>query len=233
MSVNYEKRYQELKETFRLEYQAPPSLLHFLEKDVWQHTGLDSEKEIKVLELGCGAGSVFFENYSQPKITSVDLSPTALSYARENSNQENILFMQGEWGGDFPYFPEGEFDFILDAHCLHCLVEKEARVKALKQAYEVLKPGRWMGVEHMVSHSGMEFDAPYQLFNNTLYYAGEPQKYIPHSLEIEEEIKAAGFEIRYLRVFETLKIIPVSGRSQPLKSDPDLLRLLCTKTEGT
>lgn len=232
MSVNYEKRYQELKETFRLEYQAPPSLLHFLEKDVWKHTSLDPKSQLKILELGCGAGSVFIENYNEPTITSVDMAPTALEYARENTQQNNIIYMQGEWGGDFPYFPENEFDFILDAHCLHCMIENEQRAKALEQAYKVLKPGGWMGVEHMVSHSGMEFDAPYQLFNNTLYYAGEPQRYIPHSIEIEDEIKSAGFEIRYLRVFETLKIIPVSGRSTPLKSDPDLLRLLCIKAEG-
>lgn len=232
MSVNYEKRYQELKDTFRLEYKAPPSLLHFLEKDVWKHTSLDPQSQLKILELGCGAGSVFTENYNEPTITAVDMAPTALEYAREKTKQNNIIYMQGVWGGDFPYFPENEFDFILDTHCLHCMIEKEQRAKALEQAYKVLKPGGWMGVEHMVSHSGMEFDAPYQLFNNTLFYAGEPQRYIPHSIEIEDEIKAAGFEIRYLRVFETLKIIPVSGRSTPLKSDPDLLRLLCIKTEG-
>ena len=232
MSVNYEKRYQELKATFRLDYQAPPSLLHFLEKDVWKHTSLDPKSNLKILELGCGAGSTFTNNAKEPKITAVDLAPTALEYARENTEQNNIIYMQGEWGGDFPYFPENEFDFILDAHCLHCIVEKEQRTKALEQAYQVLKPGGWMGVEHMVSHSGMEFDAPYQFFHNTLFYAGEPQRYIPHSIEIEDEIKAAGFEIRYLRVFETLKIIPVTGRSTPLKSDPDLLRLLCIKMEG-
>ena len=79
MSVNYEKRYQELKETFRLEYQSPPSLLHFLEKDVWTHTGLNPESEIKILELGCGAGSLFNEKYKRPKVVSLDLAPTALS----------------------------------------------------------------------------------------------------------------------------------------------------------
>ncbi|MCO4794312.1 MAG: class I SAM-dependent methyltransferase [Bacteriovoracaceae bacterium] len=229
MTTDYEKRYQELKETHQLEYEYPPSLKHFLENDVIDHTKIDLSKELQILELGCGAGTLFNDNYENPKVTSIDVSPTALEYAREKTKNKNVIFLQGEWGGDFPYLTENSFDFAIDAHCLHCLIDKEKRVKALEQAYQAIKPGGWLGLEHMVSHSGMEFEPPYQFTGDVLYYAGEPQKFIPHSIEIEEEIKSVGFEIRYLRVFETLKIIPVSGRNTPLRSDPDLLRLLCTK----
>ena len=223
----YQAIYQEKARNNELVYKKPDSLIHFLEHDIYKSPFLDMSSKLKILEIGCGAGSVFNQQSNDKyQITAIDISEAAIFHAKKTSaGHINFKVMDIT---DFQREP-GEYDLLFDSHCLHCLTDQTSRVNFFKNASQLLKPGGMLTLEAMVNHSRMTFDDRFTYQDNILIETNKDIRFIPHSRELEEEVLRNGFEICYLRVFETLKIIPDSQRSEALASDPDVMRVMAKR----
>lgn len=94
---------------------------------------------LNILDLGCGnAKNSFYisEQGFDNKLTGIDISETALKYAKELVPHGN--FIKGNIGDTLP-FPDHSFDIILDITSSNSLSEKEREVY-LKEIERVLKP---------------------------------------------------------------------------------------------
>ncbi|MHB0802714.1 class I SAM-dependent methyltransferase [Bacillus thuringiensis] len=93
-------------------------------------------KEIKVLDLGCGVGknAILLEK-SYTGVYGIDISSTAITKCKELVNKpENFLVGSAT---DIP-FEDCFFEFVLDIGCLHCM-PTELLGDAIVQIHRVLK----------------------------------------------------------------------------------------------
>jgi len=106
----------------------------------------------KLLELGCGAGNITtwlaekgYEAYG------VDIAPTAVTWAREKAQEQDtdVQFILGSVL-DLSTFTDDYFDFVLDGHCLHCIIGDDRRL-LFSSARRVLRPGGYFLVNTMCS----------------------------------------------------------------------------------
>lgn len=152
----------------------------------------------RVLELGCGSGEATLRLAAMGyEASGVDISPTAISWAKETAVARNIqadfrvvnVLDLSDWPGDY-------FDFVLDGRCFHCIIGEDRRL-FLAEAHRVLKPG---GVFHVRTMCGEVTDpAMKQQFDTTsrcLVICGIAGRYIGLPDEIIEEIGSCGFQIR-------------------------------------
>lgn len=203
-----------------------------------------SLKDKRILDLGCGTGELTHSmtDYSHD-VAGIDVSEAAIAIAKSNHPMlefscEDIVHFQ----------TERKLDFILDAHCLHCIVYDHERRGALQNIYASLAPGGYFAMETMVYHSRLAFSDDYYFEDNGIlwkrsgdyeYWGKEmikdcnfiPYRRIRRSIEIEEELKTVGFNIIYLRVSGRSKLIVDDRREDPLPGDPDTLRVICQKND--
>lgn len=150
----------------------------------------------RLLELGCGAGnmSIYLASLGY-EVTGVDISPTAIDWARERSATQvncprflvaDVLQME--------CVADAEFDFVLDGHCFHCIIGDD-RQRFLYHALRALKPGGFMLVNAMCAPGpevGLEGYDPTTrciISNNVaIRYIGLPES-------ITKEVAAAGFHV--------------------------------------
>lgn len=103
---------------------------------------------LHVLDLGCGNGknSAHFAGLdSSNKIVGIDISETALAYAREhNAGTQQVRYIHQSIGERLP-FPDAGFDIALDVTSSNSLNEKE-RTLFLTETHRVLKPGGYFFV---------------------------------------------------------------------------------------
>jgi len=159
-------------------------------------------KKGKLLELGCGAGnSTLWLAEKGYDVSGVDISPTAIDWAREKALEKNMkaVFQVGnvvdlkEYSNDF-------FDIVLDGHCFHCIIGED-RKQFLKNAGRVLKPG---GVFLIMSMCGEITDdliqKHYDPETRCLIRGGTAIRYLGLAEDILEEIKAANFQILHWEI---------------------------------
>lgn len=103
-----------------------------LEKIPWYHTQADYFLKIlnsgkltkgKALDLGCGVGTKSIALAKKGfKVVGIDISPTAIQYAKENAKKERIKaqFFAAD-ATDLSFLKNDKFDFILDWACLHSI----------------------------------------------------------------------------------------------------------------
>jgi SAM-dependent methyltransferase len=91
------------------------------------------------LELGCGTGPMLRwfcrKGFSG---LGVDVSPTAIKMAKEQSGGLDVDFMRADVVED-SLGPRKGYDIVLDGRCLHCLTKREDRNALLKKVRAVLK----------------------------------------------------------------------------------------------
>ena len=154
----------------------------------------------RVLELGCGAGntSTWFAQKGY-ELVGVDLSPTAIEWARERIVAEGVdaTFIQGNVLR-LDDLDDDQFDLVIDSHCLHCIIGDD-RQCFLSEAFRVLKPGRVMWVETMCEPVIAEKFPGYDL-NTKCQMVGEGEerfaaRYIGARGDLENEVTQAGFQI--------------------------------------
>lgn len=199
----------------------------------------------KTLELGCGIGQMtqFLTDHCL-WVTGIDISPTAISEARKLYADSSSRFIcQNLCDLNF----ENEFELAFDSHALHCIVYQEERDLCLHNIFKALKPGGLFLVESMVRNSRTAVDENTYLDPQGIFWkiASEdflriqgkqdmemiPARRIQHAIDLEEELKRAGFAIEYLMVHSEKKIIPSGINRAPLQSDPDLMRVICRRPE--
>ncbi len=96
-----------------------------------------------ILDIGCGAGvdSIIAAKLAGPSgaVTGIDLVPEMLAKASENTRLagvDNVTFQEAS--AEYLPFPENSFDVVLSNGVFNLVVDK---VKALGEAFRVLKPG--------------------------------------------------------------------------------------------
>jgi ubiquinone/menaquinone biosynthesis C-methylase UbiE len=119
--------------------------------------GLPREDQVKILDLGCGPGSLTFralEHYPNACIVAVDFDPVMLAMGRNvvNEKTDRVQFVladirQADWWK--PY--ESMFNLVMSATTLHWL-SAENLAQVYRHIYEVLKPGGWLlNSDHVAS----------------------------------------------------------------------------------
>jgi SAM-dependent methyltransferase len=119
--------------------------------------GFPSEKEIRILDLGCGPGSLSFfafRRYPNARIVGADLDPVLLAMGRHvaNATTDRITFLQVDlrdpsWWADY----HAAFDLVLSATALHWL-STEGLEQTFRNVFDVLSPGGWfLNSDHAAS----------------------------------------------------------------------------------
>lgn len=142
----------------------------------------------EALELGCGEGHLARllaeKNY---KVLGVDISPTAIQWAREKTLEAGLdveyLELDLTQAG---VLQEKAFDLIVDGNCLHCIIGGD-RKTFLANVQRLLKAGGIFFVFSRCSNSAND---------EIIEFEGKPYRYMPGQENLHRELEAAGFEIR-------------------------------------
>jgi ubiquinone/menaquinone biosynthesis C-methylase UbiE len=104
---------------------------------LWVFDRLRLPAKTRVLEIGCGAGSLWLENRSRIpdgwEVTLSDLSAGMLAQARRNVGNSRVTALDAQ---DLP-FSEARFDAVIANHMLYHVPD---RPRALAEIRRVLKP---------------------------------------------------------------------------------------------
>lgn len=141
----------------------------------------------KALELGVGLkSSLFASNLNQKikEISLLDFSEIAAEALREKYQTSVYQLEVGVEDLGIEYF-----DLILDAHCFHCITDKEKRKFAFKSVYDALKNDGIFCGQMMIGKSDNQFSG---------------QRYIPRAHELEKQILENGFSLEYFMIVSDL-----------------------------
>jgi ubiquinone/menaquinone biosynthesis C-methylase UbiE len=168
---------------------------------------LNKGKELKILDLGCGTGrhTFYLAKNKNWKITSIDLSPTAINFIKEKSIKKgfnNISVQEGNFE-KIP-FDNKTFDVILSTKALHHGSYDEIEGYC-KEIYRVLKPGGYLVLSILSDKdfrvkTGKPFKGD---INTRIYCYNLPDDDLPHHFFTDEEIKDC-FE-KYKFVYKKIK----------------------------
>lgn len=161
------------------------SLIQFL--DTVLNTKIENLDE--ALELGVGLKSALFSSKLREKIKEVSLLDFSEVAIEKLKTKYQAQFYQLEVGAEdlgFDYF-----DFILDAHCFHCINDEAKREIAFKTVYEALKAGGIFCGQMMIGKNSKAFN-------------GQGARFIPTARELEEEILKSGLSLEYFVIVSDL-----------------------------
>ena len=158
----------------------------------------------KAVDLGCGTGNYAIYLAGRGfRVTGVDISPTAISIARENAKSKGARcdFIAADVLGDLQEVG-GTFDFAYDWELLHHIFP-EQRAKYVENVSRLLNPnGRYLSVcfsekNPQFGGSGKYRETP---LGTVLYFSSET--------ELRDLFE------RYFQISE-LKTIQISGKAAP------------------
>jgi SAM-dependent methyltransferase len=150
----------------------------------------------RVMELGCGAGNISIWLAKRGyEVRGVDLSPAAIDWARQNAREAGVKadFSVGD-ALNLRTDKEPSFDFVLDGHCLHCIIGED-RKRFLATAWRLLRPGGYFLVDTMCGPVVADRLDGYDDGSRCILVGDLATRYIGLPDEIEEEVVQAGFEI--------------------------------------
>lgn len=178
------------------------------------------------LEIGSAGGLHLIDTSYFKDVEALDIVPSAAVHFKSNypNNFYTTCFLD--------FNTKKKWDFILDAHLLHCLIGKSSFEQYFKKVYQCLVSGGHLVLEVMCESKVMSFDDAKQSFDfstGVLYDEYGPVRTILPSMLIEKIIIESGLKIVYLRVDEIIKFIPSSHRSESRPNDPDRMRVICLK----
>lgn len=145
----------------------------------------------RLLELGCGAGNIAGWLVERGfEVTGIDISATAIAWATERSIP-GTRFLVGDLVAEIP----GEYDVVLDGHCLHCIIGAD-RARMLANVHRALVPGGGLFVATMCGEITLpELRACFDPVTRCQVVDGVAYRFIGDADEILGELRAAGFEI--------------------------------------
>ncbi len=172
-----------------------------------------------MIELGCGtAPALRWFNDLGWKGAGVDISPKAIRMAKAQSKGRGLKFQAGDVT-KLDAFADESFDFVLDGHCLHCIVEKKDRQAFFRVARRILKPGGLILIDTMSApvqrkmyrekHGILESNVAWNPVKDAQNFAGArkidgkwhiPTRYFEHWKNILKSVCDNGFFVRLFRV---------------------------------
>lgn len=198
----HDAAYQRLKSKGSVGWSAPDEYLRMWECVSPALTAMKSNACPRVLELGCGAGNFsIFTARAGFAVTGIDISPTAVLWARHSAQSDGIRaeFIEGNVV-DLAQFEDEAFDAVVDGHCLHCIVGND-RCRCLKSVHRVLKP---QGIFVVLTMCGEVRDEriknSFDAASGLVIVSGRPTRYIGSAESIGDELRAVGFTIESLAV---------------------------------
>ncbi len=151
----------------------------------------------KLLEMGCGAGNISLRLADRGyEVHGLDIAPTAIEWAQEQARERKleIDFRVGDVL-DLKDYADESFDFVLDGHCLHCIIGDDRKL-FLASAFRVLKPQGFFHVRTMCGQAiAKDLQENFDVKSRCLILGGIATRYIGLPEDILDEIRAAGFEI--------------------------------------
>lgn len=179
----------------------------------------------EILEVGCGTRSIFSKwNFENQKVISCDFSKKAIELAPNEDKNLGIEYFHLDVTKKWPKI--GPFDFVFDAHCIHCITSYESRKSYLESCYKNLKNGGRVFLDVLCQVEQMNFpdDFLYIEETETLYQqikeAPIPVRYICRPKSLEFLILECGFEIEYFKIVSNRKILVHNRRDFALETDP-------------
>ena len=155
----------------------------------------------RLLELGCVAENVTvwlagkgYETYG------IDIAPTAIAWAREKARElgVNVQFSVGSVL-DLVSFSNDFFDFVLDGHCLHCIIGED-RGQLFSSVYRVLRPGGYFLVDTMCGPVNPKLVENFDPASGCTIHNGISSRYFGSPDSIRDEIVEAGFRILHWEI---------------------------------
>jgi SAM-dependent methyltransferase len=176
-------------------------LYHFVVESKTRFLNEINWENISVLELGSGRGGLgLMLARLGAQVTLIDFSPTALAQAQALFAGEGLEVKTITGDVTHPDLAlEGHYDLIVDSHLLHCLTEDPDRASYYQLVYEHLRPHGIFVAETMVYRKklfipdGFMFDERKVLWQ--MFGKWTPVRRILDSLDLEDELKSAGFNI--------------------------------------
>jgi SAM-dependent methyltransferase len=194
---------------------------------------------LKVLELGSGRGGVGLHLARLgADVTLVDFSPSALEQAQALFSQEGYQVSTHAADVTHPDIRfNTDFDLIIDSHLLHCLTEDPDRASYYQLVYQHLKPKGIFVSETMVHRKklyipdGFMFDQKHVLWQ--MFGKWTPVRRILDSLDLEQELNAAGFHITYFYYYGQYSFVPhKSFMDIPNEILPAAVRMVLQRKEN-
>lgn len=169
---------------------------------------------LRVLELGSGRGGVgLMLGRLGARVTIVDFSPSALAQAEALFSDEGLEVKTILADVTLPDVKlEGQYDIIVDSHLLHCLTGDPDRASYYKLVQDHLAPKGIFVAETMVHRKklyvpdGFMFDEKNVLWQ--MFGKWTPVRRILDSLDLEQEIIAAGLHITYFYYYGQFSFVP-------------------------
>jgi SAM-dependent methyltransferase len=157
----------------------------------WALAALELATGSRVLELGCGAGNIAGSLVARGfDVTGIDISPTAVAWANERGIA-GARFVVGDVVAEIA----GEYDLVIDGHCLHCIIGDD-RARLLANVRRALVPGRSLFVATMCGEITIpELRACFDPVTRCQVVDGVAYRFIGDADELLDELRAAGFEI--------------------------------------
>ncbi len=159
----------------------------------WALDALELGAGARVLELGCGAGNIASSLVERGfDVTGIDISPTAIAWATERAIPRT-RFVVGDVVAEIP----GEYDLVIDGHCLHCIIGDD-RARMLANVHRALVPGGSLFVATMCGDITIpELRACFDPVTRCQIVDGVAYRFIGEADELLDELRAAGFEIAH------------------------------------
>ena len=123
-------------------------------------------------------------------VTGLDISEAAIAWASERASGV-ARFIVGDAVESIP----GEYDFIVDGHCLHCIIGED-RQRLLTNVHNALAARGRFFVSTMcgeITHPPLR--ATFDPVSRCQIAFGIARRFIGDANELLEELRAAGFEI--------------------------------------
>lgn len=165
-----------------------------------------------VLDVGCGAGNYavrVLRRLPDPDVTLLDLSGTLLERAAERAGgvtSGKVVTHRGDVRSVDP--GEERFDVVLAGAVLHHLRGDEEWESVFRKLYEALRPGGWLWISDLVSHSSPTIRSVVA------------ERYGRYLVEVGDELGHGGQEFRDAVFREIVE----QDTPRPLLFQADLLR---------
>jgi SAM-dependent methyltransferase len=144
----------------------------------------------RILEVGCGIGSVVFELSQQGhNVTGIDISREAIAYGL---NKYGDIHLEVQAAEALPYDNQS-FDVVLSFDLLEHIAEVD---KHIAEVLRVLRPGGYYLFETPNKYSNMIFET---LSHRSLKWRrAHPSLHSPRQLK--RRLRAHGFELRFVKM---------------------------------